>query len=236
MRTFYILAAGITSVGLLAAMPAKAALVIATQELVPFGSNQATATYTDFGTTGAPTPVSGGVTLGNTAGGNITFTGGGAIETGSSSGKYAQPAGSTGNFLSTGFNGETSTVVTEAQLTGLHNYVGLYWGSIDTYNTLNLYNGNTLVGTVVGNQVGAPADGNQASGDANRYVNISSSLLFNRVEFVSSSPAFELDNVALTAAVPEASTWAMMLLGFLGLGFLGYRKSSKTSVASFRLA
>ncbi len=35
-----------------------------------------------------------------------------------------------------------------------------------------------------------------------------------------------LDNVVVaTAGVPEPSTWAMMLLGFLGLGFAGYRSS-----------
>jgi PEP-CTERM motif len=28
-------------------------------------------------------------------------------------------------------------------------------------------------------------------------------------------------------AVPEPSTWAMMILGFAGLGFAGYRKSRK---------
>ncbi|SDJ65015.1 MULTISPECIES: PEP-CTERM sorting domain-containing protein [Bradyrhizobium] len=44
----------------------------------------------------------------------------------------------------------------------------------------------------------------------------------------------EVTNVSLTAAVPEASTWAMMLLGFLGLGFLGFRRSPKA--AAFRLA
>ncbi len=33
------------------------------------------------------------------------------------------------------------------------------------------------------------------------------------------------------AAVPEASTWAMMILGFLGLGFLGYRKKSSLRLA-----
>ena len=32
----------------------------------------------------------------------------------------------------------------------------------------------------------------------------------------------------ITAAVPEPSTWAMMILGFIGLGFIGYRK--KTSL------
>jgi hypothetical protein len=31
----------------------------------------------------------------------------------------------------------------------------------------------------------------------------------------------------LTAAVPEPSTWAMMLLGFAGLGFMAYRRKAK---------
>jgi hypothetical protein len=35
--------------------------------------------------------------------------------------------------------------------------------------------------------------------------------------------AFELDGT-LASAVPEASTWAMMLLGLCGLGFMAYRK------------
>jgi hypothetical protein len=30
----------------------------------------------------------------------------------------------------------------------------------------------------------------------------------------------------LTAAVPEPSTWAMMILGFLGVGFVAYRRKS----------
>jgi hypothetical protein len=35
-----------------------------------------------------------------------------------------------------------------------------------------------------------------------------------------------------TAAAPELSTWAMMLAGFAGLGFLGYRKTVKTRLAA----
>ncbi len=31
------------------------------------------------------------------------------------------------------------------------------------------------------------------------------------------------------ASTPEPSTWAMMLLGFAGLGFAGYRKSRKAA-------
>ena len=34
----------------------------------------------------------------------------------------------------------------------------------------------------------------------------------------------------LTLNVPEPSTWAMMILGFAGLGFAGYRKSRKAAV------
>jgi hypothetical protein len=29
------------------------------------------------------------------------------------------------------------------------------------------------------------------------------------------------------AAVPETSTWAMMILGFAGIGFMAYRRSRK---------
>jgi PEP-CTERM motif-containing protein len=34
------------------------------------------------------------------------------------------------------------------------------------------------------------------------------------------------------AAVPEPSTWAMMLLGFAGLGFAGYRKSRRPAASA----
>jgi hypothetical protein len=33
------------------------------------------------------------------------------------------------------------------------------------------------------------------------------------------------------AAIPEPSTWAMLLLGFAGIGFVGYRRSRKSAVA-----
>ncbi|KRQ94754.1 hypothetical protein CQ12_04295 [Bradyrhizobium jicamae] len=42
--------------------------------------------------------------------------------------------------------------------------------------------------------------------------------------FAAYGPA--LDNVSVTA-VPEASTWAMMILGFVGVGFMAYRGRSQ---------
>jgi hypothetical protein len=37
-------------------------------------------------------------------------------------------------------------------------------------------------------------------------------------------------NWVLTAAVPEPSTWAMMILGFAGVGFMAYRRKSKPTL------
>jgi hypothetical protein len=36
----------------------------------------------------------------------------------------------------------------------------------------------------------------------------------------------------VTAAVPEPSTWAMMILGFAGVGFMAYRRKQNGSALS----
>ena len=41
----------------------------------------------------------------------------------------------------------------------------------------------------------------------------------------SNGTSLNLDNIVLRTVVPEASTWAMMLLGFVGLAFVGYRQT-----------
>jgi hypothetical protein len=43
---------------------------------------------------------------------------------------------------------------------------------------------------------------------------------------------FEYVELVLTPSVPEASTWAMMLAGFVGLGFAGYRASRRAALAA----
>jgi hypothetical protein len=44
---------------------------------------------------------------------------------------------------------------------------------------------------------------------------------------VGTSPIFNL-----TAAVPEPSTWAMMVLGFVGLGYMAYRRRRTMTIAA----
>ena len=50
--------------------------------------------------------------------------------------------------------------------------------------------------------------------------------------------AADVDGVGLTSGtltVPEPSTWAMMLLGFAGLGFAGYRRPARQALATRRM-
>jgi hypothetical protein len=45
------------------------------------------------------------------------------------------------------------------------------------------------------------------------------------------SGVFDQGHELLTiSAVPEPSTWAMMLLGFTGIGFMAYRRKSKPAL------
>ncbi|WP_024516222.1 PEP-CTERM domain protein [Bradyrhizobium sp. Tv2a-2] len=46
-----------------------------------------------------------------------------------------------------------------------------------------------------------------------------------------SADGFGVGTFTLTAAVPEASTWVMMILGFAGLGVMAYRRGSQLSFA-----
>jgi PEP-CTERM motif len=42
-----------------------------------------------------------------------------------------------------------------------------------------------------------------------------------------------IDNLQFTTAVPEPATWAMMILGFAGVGFMAYRRKNKASAFRF---
>ena len=98
-------------------------------------------------------------------------------------------------------------------LTGL----GLYIGSVDTFNTIAFYGpGDTLVGSFTGTQILPPANGNQGSGGS-AYVNFNFSSYVDKVVFSSSTNSFEFDDISVSAA-PEPASWALMLGG---IGILG---------------
>ncbi len=49
-----------------------------------------------------------------------------------------------------------------------------------------------------------------------------------------SIPTRYINSFGVTSAVPEPATWAMMVLGFLGLGFMAYRRKGSASGSRFR--
>ena len=162
-----------------------------------------------------------GVTYDNlnsgTPGPAVTFSGSAAYVTGSSPYNYAAPMLFNGIGASFGDADGTDAsryIAVEGggsarfQFSSLQSYLGLLWGSVDSFNTLSFYNGSTLVGSVSGTDVTSNANGDQtASGTL--YVNLDSSLPFNAVVASSSANAFEFDDIAYgqpATAVPEPSS------------------------------
>jgi hypothetical protein len=114
--------------------------------------------------------------------------------------------------------------------------LSIYWGSIDAdvpgsasggnINSVAItVDGYTLTGADLMSMYGALGTGSQGSPEGNQLVRITGLASFTQVEFSSSRNAFEF-----SLSAPEPSTWAMMLAGFAGLGFLGWRESRKTAV------
>jgi hypothetical protein len=165
-----------------------------------------------------------------------TFSGSGnaGVTNGFASGISAPPfvgplpgSVSTSNYLSIGTGGsETISFLTP------QNTFGLYWGSVDTFNTLTFSNGLVVTGATIALLF---PSGSQIDFNANGYIQFTELDPFTSVTFTSNGNAFEVDNVSagFITPVPEPSTWAMMILGFMGVGFMAYRRKSSSS---FRLA
>ena len=155
---------------------------------------------------------------------------GGTIVQGSSSGQYAAPAGDATKYLTTGA-GQQSTLIADQG----YQSVGFYWGSIDTYNAVSLYD---TLGKLIARFTGAdipPAGGDQSSGATNRYVSYTldpGSLIsgIRAIVFESAGNAFEVDNVAYGTApgspapVPEPATMGLFAIGLAAMGRRALRK------------
>jgi hypothetical protein len=181
--------------------------------------------------------------------GAIQFSSDGGVANGTT-GPAATPAGDTSNYAwgvnglnPLGFHG-AEVVFNPAIANTLPNSFNIDWGSIDALmtnpdgtprydNTLTVFTEfpiNTQ-DSVTGSQLaaagvfGVNGFGSQTSPNDNQWFNIldtAGPILF----FTASSTenAFEFD---MGSSVPEPSTWAMMILGFVGLGYAAFRRSAK---------
>lgn len=156
------------------------------------------------------------------------FTGG-LVTNASTSGIRARPLGSTGNYATVGPSDGTPGILNLATF-GDIDWISFIWGSIDTYNTLDVLDATgATIASFGGANVIAMANGNRTDPATNRIVKLTFTGAdrsnVSGLRFRSTGNAFEFDNVAIAAAVPEPATWMMMLLGMAGVGFSMRRKS-----------
>jgi hypothetical protein len=155
---------------------------------------------------------------------------GGAVKNGSSSGNWASPPDDTSNYLTVGPGTGQSSPAT-ISFAVLNQYFGFYAGSLDDYNSIELWQDDTLIEGFSGSDLAALAgivpNGDQTVGT---YWNIWAdgiSEYFNKVVFISTSNAFETDNHASLAAVPlPAAAW---LFGSGLIGLVGLSRRGKKS-------
>lgn len=143
---------------------------------------------------------------------------GGLVTTGSLSGVRAQPFGSTGNYLTVGPTDGSPATLNLASF-GNIGVITFIWGSVDAYNTLEVLRRNgTVMQAFTGANAAVNPNGNQTSPVTNPLARLtfSGSDIFDvgGLRFRSTQNAFEVDNFAIRAAVPEPATWMMMLAGF----------------------
>ena len=103
-------------------------------------------------------------------------------------------------------------------------YLGFYWGSIDTWNDFVFYDDddNVLL-TITGSSLLANCSpGSQSSACSNRYVNIDfeQNEAFSKFRVISTAVAGEFDNIVVglnTRSVSEPATVMVLGMGLIGL-------------------
>ena len=132
-----------------------------------------------------------------------------------------------GNFLAAG---QSAGAVATLTFNAVTTYLSFLWGSPDAYNRFTL---TTSAGSTTYSATGlgfSVTDGNQAFSQYVQFQTTGERILSATFTNVPSIDAFEAANFSISA-VPEAATWAMMLVGFGMIGAaVRYRRRATTIV------
>jgi hypothetical protein len=128
-------------------------------------------------------------------------------------------------------------VVTLTSQTGPRNELALLWGTVDAgdyRNRIFTSGGQAITGQQILDECAAEGF-SCTDGRTNVFVRITGLNDFTFAKF-SDTEANSFEYVPMAAAVPEPATWAMMVLGFAGVGLLAMRKRRREGGPAFRVA
>jgi hypothetical protein len=143
----------------------------------------------------------------------------------------AEPLGDTSRYIAVPFaNSNGSATLSFDFGANTVQALSFQWGSIDSYNSIDLLNAAGATFQTISGSSYPPADGNQTSPSSTGFFNIdlAAGETLGGIRLNSSQYALEADNFGFkfTSAAPEPSTWALMIAG-VGLIGLTFRRAQK---------